>query len=237
MSSSPLSSSMDRRRFLSTTAIGITGLALAHKDAFAAAGGGLSPLLSIGFAPALPAAGTSVRLADAASLYLPDPSFLSSGARVAVAGSARGAKHLGEPGGVAVDAAMPLLGRAPARFRFWSAAGNGASGNLSFTVPVVATSGIDFVARRMKASTKKEETATTAPADVDPVPFTLSLGSAPGPKLQRGVYVVALRESASDVLTDWSRFGIAAEGGAYSIPGAGFAYVILKIDYAKSVAA
>src|SRR5438105_2352089 len=130
MSSSPLSASMDRRRFLSTTALGITGLALSHKDAFAAASGSFSPLLSIGFAPALPAPGTSVRLADAASLYLPDPSFILRGARVSVAGSARGPKHASEPGGVAVDAVMPTLTHQPSRFRFWSAADNGTSGNL-----------------------------------------------------------------------------------------------------------
>jgi len=223
---------MDRRRFLTTTAMGVTAFALAHKDALGAASASFNPLLSIGFAPALPANGTSVRLADAGSLYLPDPAFLSRGARVAVVGSARGAKHLGEAGGVAVDAVMPTL-RAPVRFRFWGATESGASGNLSFTVPVVATSGIDFVARRMKQSSRKEETSTTAPADVDPAPFTLSLGSAAGPKLQRGVYVVALRESSSEVLTDWGRFSLVGNQGAYSVAGAGFAWVILKIDYAK----
>jgi hypothetical protein len=220
---------MDRRRFLTTTAMGVTAFALTRKDVFAANSSSFSPLMSIGFAPALPASGSSTRLADAASLYLPDPAFLSRGARVTVIGSARGPKHAGEPGGVAVDAAMPALRTTPARFRFWSAADNGISGNLSFVVPVVATSGINFVARRMKQTTKKEAMAATAPADVDPAPFTLSLGSAAGPKLQRGVYVVALRESPGEVLTDWSRFTIAANG----IPGADFAWVILKIDYAK----
>jgi hypothetical protein len=174
-----------------------------------------------------------VRLASAGSLYLPDPTFLSRGARVGVVGSARGAMHQSDPGGVAVDVAMPTLGRAPARFRFWAAAGTGSSGNLSFTVPVVATSGINFVARRMKQTTKKEEIATTAPADVDPAPFTLSLGSAAGPKLQRGIYVVALRESAGETVADWSAFSIVAKQGAYSVVGADFAWVILKIDYAK----
>jgi len=218
---------MDRRRFLTTTALGVTALALGHKNAFAATATGFSPLISIGFAPALPADGATVRLADAASILMPDPTFLSRGARVSVAGSARAAKHATDPGGVAVDAVMSK------RFRFWSAADSGTSGNLSFTTPAVATSGIDFIARRMKDTTKKEETATTAPADIDPVPFTLSLGSAAGPKLQRGVYVVALRESASEIITDWSRFAIAAANGVYTIPGAGFAWVILKIDYAK----
>lgn len=224
---------MDRRRFLTTTAIGVTAIALTRESAFAAASGSFVPLMSIGFAAALPASGTFVRLSSAGSLYLPDPTFLSHGARVAVVASARGPKHAGEPGGVAVDAVMPTLGRTPARFRFWGAAETGTSGNLSFTVPVVATSGINFVARRMKQSTKKDETSTTAPADLDPTPFTLSLGSADGSKLQRGIYVVALRESAGETLADWSAFSIVANQGAYSVAGADFAWVILKIDYAK----
>jgi hypothetical protein len=217
---------MDRRSFLSRTLAGVAAFALTNKYAFAASSTGFSPLMSIGFAPALPPGGASVRLADALSLLLPDPTFLSHGARVSVAGSARAAKHAADPGGVAVDAVMSK------RFRFWSAAQSGASGNLSFTVPVTATSGIDFIARRMKQSTKKDETATAAPADVDPTPFTLSLGSVAGPKLQRGVYVVALRESAGEVIADWTRYAIAANGGTFSIPGADFAWVILKIDYA-----
>jgi hypothetical protein len=218
---------MDRRSFLTTTALGVTAFAFSHKNAFAAPSTGFSPLISIGFAPALPPNGASVRLADAASLLLPDPTFLSHDARVSVAGSARAAKHANDPGGVAVDAVMSK------RFRFWSAAASGPSGNLAFNVPVVATSGINFVARRMKDTTKKDETSPAAPADVDPTPFTLSLGSAAGPKLQRGVYVVALRESAGESIGDWSRFSIAANQGAYSIPGADFAWVILKIDYGK----
>jgi hypothetical protein len=218
---------MDRRSFLSRTLAGVAALALTNKYAFAASSTGFSPLMSIGFAPALPPSGGTVRLADALSVLLPDPTFLSHGARVTVAGSARAAKHAADPGGVAVDAAMSK------RFRFWSAAQNGASGNLSFTVPVTATSGIDFVARRMKQSTKKDETATAPAADVDPAPFTLSLGSAAGPKLQRGVYVVALRESAGEAITDWSRFSIVADHGAYGIPGADFGWVMLQIDYAK----
>jgi hypothetical protein len=218
---------MDRRRFLSTTAAGLTALTFTNKYVFAASSGSFSPLISFGFAPALPANGASVRLADAMSILMPDPTFLSHGARVNVAGSARAAKHAADPGGVAVDAVMSK------RFRFWSAAQSGASGNLSFTVPVTATSGIDFVARRMKQSTKKDETATAAPTDVDPTPFTLSLGSAAGPKLQRGVYVVALRESAGETIADWTRYAIAANGGTFSIPGADFAWVILNVDYAK----
>ena len=44
---------------------------------------------------------------------------------------------------------------------------------------------------------------------------------------------MALRESAGETLTDWSAFSIVANQGAYSVAGADFAWVILKIDYAK----
>jgi hypothetical protein len=236
-----LSAPMDRRSFLSTgckAAVGVAALALVNKNAFAATD--FVPLLSIGFAPALPASGGSVRLADAGTLYLPDPAFLSHGARVFVAGSARGAKHRGEIGGVAVDAVMPILGRTAERYpryRFWSAAGDGAldsvSGNLSFTMHVEATNGITLVARRLKQTTKKEALSSTAPADVDATPFTLSLGSAAGPKLQRGVYVVALRESPSETFSDWSRFSLVANEHGVSVAGADFDWVILKVDYAQ----
>jgi hypothetical protein len=232
MSTSPLSAFMDRRRFLATgckAAAGVTALALTQKGIFAATSG-FTPLMSIGFAPALPAEGNAVRLADAASLYLPDPTFISRGARVSVVASARGARHVNDADGIAVDAAMPAYGNP--RFRFWSAAGNSVGGNLGFTVPVLAASGINFVARRVKQTTKKDETATAPPADVDPVPFTLSLGGVAGPKLQRGVYVVALRESASETIADWGRFSIASSNGAFSVAGADFAWVMLKIDYA-----
>ena len=233
MSMSPLSARMDRRRFLTTgckAAAGVTALALTQKSLFAASSGSsFTPLMSIGFANALPANGTTMRLADAASIYVPDPTFISRGARVSVVASARAAKRTNDDG-VAVDASMPAYGNP--RFRFWSAGGDSVNGNLGFTVPVPATSGINLVARRVKRTTTKDDTATAPPADVDPVPFTLSLGGVAGPKLQRGIYVIALRQNAGDTITDWSRFSIAASNGAYSVDGAGFAWVMLKIDYA-----
>lgn len=224
-----ISSHMDRRRFLTTAAVGAAAFALTQNDVLAASSS-FNPLMSIGFAPELPANGKFVRLADAASLYLPDPTFISRGARISVVASARGARHT-DDGGVAVDAAMPAYGNP--RFRFWSAAGNSVSGNFGFTVPVPSTSGINLVARRVRQTTKKEETSPTPPADFDPTPFTLSLGGVAGPKLQRGVYVVALRESAGETITDWSRFSIVANHEAYGVDGADFAWVMLKVDYAR----
>ena len=227
---SSFSAPMDRRRFVKTAA-GATALVLLQKNVLGASSASFTPLMSIGFAPALPENGAAVRLGDAASLNLPDPAFISRGARVSVVGSARGAQHKNDDGGVAVDASMPAYGNP--RFRFWSAAGDSVGGNLGFTVPVPSTSGINLVARRVKQTTKKEETSTTPPPDLDPAPFTLSLGGVAGPKLQRGIYVVALRESAGETISDWSRFSIAAKDGVYSVAGADFAWVMLKIDYAR----
>ncbi|HEV2719496.1 MAG TPA: hypothetical protein VG323_05725 [Thermoanaerobaculia bacterium] len=209
----------------------VTALALTQKRVFAASSSSFVPLMSIGFAPALPADGMSVRLSDAAALLLPDPGFIARGARVSVVGSARAAKYKDGTDGVAVDAAMPAYGSP--RYRFWSAAGGGVSGNLGFTVPVPATSGVNLVARRVKQTTKKEELSPTPPADVDPAPFTLSLGGVAGPKLQLGIYVVALRESSNDTFSDWSRFSITSNQRLYSIAGADFDWVMLKIDFAK----
>ncbi|HEY6141216.1 MAG TPA: hypothetical protein VI670_25955 [Thermoanaerobaculia bacterium] len=224
---------MDRRRFLAAgckAAAGVTALVLTQKRLFAASSeSDFSPLMSIGFAPALPPDDAFVRLADAASISLPDPTFISRGARVSVVASARGARHTNDDG-VALDASMPAYGNP--RFRFWSAAGDRVSGNLGFSVAVPATSGINLVARRVQRTAKKDEGARTPPIDVDPAPFTLTLGGVAGPKLQRGIYVVALRESAGETMADWSRFSIAAHGGVYSVDGAGFAWVMLKIDYA-----
>ena len=58
---------MDRRRFLTTTAIGVTAFALTREHALAAASGSFVPLMSVGFAPALPANGSFVRLSGANS--------------------------------------------------------------------------------------------------------------------------------------------------------------------------
>lgn len=243
MSNTVPSLPMDRRNFLrtsSTAAIGFALLAaIPQRLAAASANNPFNPLLGVGYADALPPFGSSVRLTDASRVLTPDPTFISRRARVKIAGMHRGDDYRGTAGGLAVDALFPILGRTPAnypRFRFWCLSGRESldvlSAPVAFTIAVPATSGINFIARRLKPGNVAE--ATTPPAlETDSGAFTLSLGNVAGPKLQRGVYTIALGESPSDRLTDWGAFTLAGQQYDWNIPGAPFAYLILKIDYAS----
>src|SRR5689334_2084430 len=82
-----------------------TGLALAaatyQSSLFAAATkSDVSPLLSVGYAPELPA--TSGRLSPA-----PHASFFGGSARITIRGGARADKYAKQQGGIAVDAVYP----------------------------------------------------------------------------------------------------------------------------------
>jgi hypothetical protein len=248
MSGPSLSSTIDRRSFLrmgSTAALGVAALALTEPKLFAAAAGArdprpLNPVMLVGFAPALPATGESVRLSAADALLLPDPAFIARGARISVAGSARRRVDQGRFGGLAIDAVFPIESRRPEsypRFRFWAVTsrednGEGVSGPVSFVMTVPATSGLTFLAERTMP-VESEPSAKAPPLGADVGRFTLSLLNGGGPKLQRGVYVIALRESNDQVLTDWSRFSVVNDHQQYSITGDAFSYVILNIDYAQ----
>jgi hypothetical protein len=170
---------------------------------------------------------------------MPDPTFISRGARVHVVGSSRHRTHKGEAGGLALDAVFGIRSRLPEaypRFRFWIVSGRDEgdvmSGSIAFDIPVAATNGIAFVAERTRPSTSDQPRETAPPLGPDTGRFTLSLLSS-GPKLQRGVYVVALREDTNELLTDWSRFTLENNQGRYSVSGDAFSYVILNVDYAK----
>ena len=45
-----------------------------------------------------------------------------------------------------------------------------------------------------------------------------------------GVYVVAVRESASDAAPNWSRLHLVRQGERFTIPGAPFSYAVLSVD-------
>jgi hypothetical protein len=226
--------------------LGVAAVALSNGNLFAAAiaaqgSGPVNPLLSVGFASALPASGNSVRLSAADALLMPDPLFISRGARVTVAGSARYRGQQGQRGGLALHAVFAIRSRVPEaypRFSFWSVSGrqegDSISGPTSFVVPVPATSGLTLIAERTLPSSDKP-LSTPPPLGADIGTLTLSLLSGVGPKLQRGVYVIALRETPSEMPADWSRFSLANDHGAYRVTGDAFSYVILDIDYADEV--
>jgi hypothetical protein len=243
MKADAASTGIPRREFLrisSAAAMGLAVVAIGEKKLFAATSSGIIPLMDVGYAPSLPASGYSVPLASASSILSPDPRFISSGARVAVVAAKRAASHASAPGGIAVDALFPVSHRRPddpMRFGFFSmngrADGDAVSGPLAFTVQVPSTSGVSLVVRRQRPTSETELTAQP-PLEPEVSALTLSLGNVAGPKLARGVYVLAFREEEGDSMPDWRRMSVAPAETSYVISGATFSYLILNVDYADA---
>jgi hypothetical protein len=243
MKAKGVSNGIPRREFLrisSVAALGVAVVSIGERKLFAVESSGIVPLMDVGYAPSLPLAGYSVPLASAASILSPDPRFLSSGARVSVAGAKRAANHANAPGGIAVDALFPVSHRSPdepLHYRFFSVSGrtdtDAISGPLSFTIQASATSGVSFLVRRQRPSTAPETSEPPA-IEAEASPVTLSLGNVAGPKLTRGVYVFAFREEAGDSMPSWGRMAVAHSDNGYYISGATFSYVILDVDYADA---
>lgn len=232
-----------RREFLrisSVAALGVAVVAASDRKLFAAESSGIVPLMDVGYAPSLPLSGYSVPLASASSILSPDPRFISSGARISVAGAKRAANHANAPGGVAVDALFPVSHRnpdEPAHYRFFSVAGrpdaDAISGALSFTIQAPSTTGVSFLVRRQRPS-NAPETSEPPAIEAETANLTLSLGNVAGPKLTRGVYVFAFREEAGDSMPSWGRMAIAHSDSGYYISGATFTYLLLNVDYADA---
>jgi hypothetical protein len=162
-----------------------------------------SALLSVAFVPDLPA--SSVRLNSLANNPSIDPLLVSRGARISTRGGQRADKYLKNPGGIAVDAVFP----SSRHVCFWSAT-KSCTTKVTTVVPAVAGSGVPV---SVQCFTTKGESL-------------LNLG-------QRGVYVIALCESASDVAPTWSRLDLVRDGNRFTVPGLATGYVILSVDYAS----
>ena len=246
MKAKAVSNGIPRREFLrigSAAALGVAVVAISEGKLFASESSGIVPLMDIGYAPSLPAAGYSVPLASAASILSPDPRFIGSGARISVVGARRATSHKNAPGGIAVDALFPVSHRKPddpSRFRFFSVAGrpdaDAVSGPLSFTINVPSTNGVSFLVRRQRPSTAGES-ASPSPLETEVTPVTLSLGNVAGPKLTRGVYVFAFREEEGDSMPSWGRMSVAPSDNGYLVSGATFTYLLLSVDYGDDAAA
>ena len=227
---------VDRREFLTTgsaAAIGLTAIALSPQSLLAAPKRAIDPLLGVGYAPSLPTTGNSVRLTAAGEALAGDPTFISRGARVTVSSFKRATRYQGVAGGTAIDVIHPAIGFAPAkypRFRAWSYATDSnqvdnVGSAIAFGTPVTATEGLQFIVRRVAAT--KEEPATETP-------LALTLGSSSGAmKLQRGIYVVAFRESADDSAPSWGAHSLSSREGHFVVDTTAFSYAVLTIDYAE----
>lgn len=244
MKAKAASAGIPRREFLrisSAAAMGLAVVAVGEGKLFAASSSGLVPLLDVGYAPSLPGTGFSIPLASADSILSPDPRFISTGARISMVGAKRAAAHKNAPGGIGVDALFPVSHRQssdPLHFRFFSIAGrpdqDAISGPLSYTVPVPSTTGVALMVRRQRPTT--DAVSEKPPAlESEVTPLTLSLGNVAGPKLTRGVYVLAFREEEGDSMSsNWNRFTLASSDSGYYVSGATFSYVILNVDYADA---
>jgi len=235
------SKQLARREFLSISSKAVlltaAGTLVSPKRLFAESA--FNPLLSIGYTPSAPADGRAVALEAAEQILSPDPLFISRGARVTVLGSGRAPARKNAAGALFLDALYPSKSGAEnenRRFRFWSMTGrtdnDSFSGNMSFRVPVLATTGLVFTARYRRPNAASPANATVPPPiEEDNSSFTISLGRAAGPKLQRGVYVVALREPSDSVGIAWDRLRLVGSGGSVVVADAAFSYVILLVDY------
>jgi hypothetical protein len=194
-----------RRDFLRYSTTAAAGLAIAtmSNSSLFAAPQTGSALLSVGFVSDLPA--NSVRLNSLTNNPSTDPLLVSRGARISTRGGQRGDKYLKSPGGIAVDAVFPSA----RHVCFWSATKSCIT-KATTIVPAVAGSGVPV---SVQCFTTKGESL-------------LNLG-------QRGVYVIALRESASDAAPNWSRLDLVRNGNRFVIPGLTTGYVILSVDYAS----
>jgi hypothetical protein len=240
-------SDFPRREFLKVTTFGIVAGALNPGILSAARllkrNPGGEPLLAIGFAENAPKAGESVALQSASSLLTGDPTFISRGVRLTFDSFSRAPKYRDQlAGGAAVDVIFPANSYTPdklPRFRAWSFLGredgDTASGPISFTVPVTATDGLQLVVRRTSredVETAKNSPRGSATGDESAAPFIFGTDSRFA-KLQRGVYVLAFRETVDDVVAGWSPFRLTNRNGALALNPVTVSHVVVSVDYAS----
>ena len=231
---------LPRREFLrlgvyTAAAAAGSGLLGGVDSLFAASSDGLDPLLSVGYVANPPENGTSARLVDAGVISSGDPLFLSRSALVTITDYSRAAKYRGGVSGNEIDAVYPAHGYTPEKFpkfRAWIAVTRSgeepSAANARFTLPVTSDGGALFAIRRLNSGS-----GNGAPWTDSLLRFSLGVESGTL-KLQRGVYVVAFRESPSDSVPNWAGYRIGRANGAFTIsPAAPFSYVVVSIDYAS----
>jgi hypothetical protein len=212
-----MSQGIARREFLKSGSVAAALLALHPVSLFAASNS--SAVLSVGFADRVPAPGEGVRLIGAERVLSGDPAFISRGARVTIGSFHRAPKYDGRPGGAAIAAIFPVLSYAPEsypRFNAWIFDGRTADSGrrpVRFSMPVTATQGVQFAVQR------------------NLLPLTLGSDSS-ALKLQRGVYVIALRESAADSPPPWSALTLGNAADGLAVDSTAFSYVVITLDFA-----
>ena len=137
------------------------------------------------------------------SVRLGNAPSLSSGGSMRV--TIRGGARADAYRNTAGGVAVDLVSPNGERVFFWSANKFGAGSNASLVLPTVSLS--------VKNLTAKSES-------------TLGIS-------RPGVYVIAVRESATDASPDWSRLDLVRQGSRYVIPGATFSYAVFSVEYPR----
>jgi hypothetical protein len=224
---------MERRQFIASTAIGMAGLwAFSPSALMAAPPTDPLPLLSIGFWKAhasltksggLISSWSSLNVQPANEVTSSDPTFLRAGAEVQVLGYVRPAPRRGVPLSIGFDALYTNpQGGDKLPFLAWSYAsvstGETSGGPSRFLLPVGASDALDLrVTRRppvqsstTASSRRRVVTAAVSSDETRAEVTSFSINGLPGTqKLQRGVYFIAVRETAAEPLPDWSGVEVA----------------------------
>jgi hypothetical protein len=229
---------MPRRQFLllgSSALVGAAATSLPAQILSAAFADSTLPLLSVGYfagtAADLAASGRSRgSLVSAESLRSGDASLESSGLRLRVQQFSRAAERRVEPHTIALNVLYRIDGKDDQKtpFAAWTHSLNASGAHRTsanrFVVPVSASSPLELtVARRaprvasIAASdfVRDEDFQMTAGPGRSVASFTLGREHGAN-KLRRGIYVLALRRTASQGTPDWQsiRFIAPAEGSA-----------------------
>jgi hypothetical protein len=226
------SRSLDRREFIKAGSLAAAGLALPGPLLEAAPSPRALPVLSVGHSAGVPSAGERVRLRSAKDLLTGDPSFISQSARLRIGNFARAARFADAPGGVDLAVVFPSYGFRPEdypQFRAWRfrhAGGRRSTSHaVSLTVPVTPADGLRMVFLAPQA-------AADGSQDLSVLALDTGVGSKVM-KLQRGVYVVALREADGEREPNWNRHILTCGENGLSLDSPGlFTHLILTVDYA-----
>ena len=241
---SRVSRPIPRREFLrlsATAAVGVAASGLIDPARLLAATTDTLPLLSIGYTGNIPESGGRAALSAASAMLMPDPVFLRRGAQIAIVGAGTARSGMTE-GGIELDAIYPVRSKTPdqyPRFMAWKMEVQGEtrilSSGIRFTMPVTATDGVKLLLHRT-SSAPADRTKATPPDAKQSSEVVLSFGSGSGAKLQRGVYILALRESVVDQMPSWSRLAVQNKNGTFTVEGLSTSYIVLTVDYVSDEA-
>jgi hypothetical protein len=235
---------LDRREFVKIGSLAAVSLALPTGLLHAAPSTTGLPILSVGYCDRVPEfTGQAYQLRSAQDLLLGDPAFLSRSARIRIGTFARATRFVDLPGAVDLDVVFPSFGFEPdsyPRVQAWAFrhAGRMQSkpGSASMIVPVTSTEGLQMFFRRPAAARGRAvRTGAQPAAETSSSTLRLETGATASVlKLQRGVYVVALREADDQREPNWNSQVLSRNNAGLVLNSvATFSHLFITIEYAE----